>query len=106
MVEITILDEDGTETILSPWELIEDFTAVNFTDLLDGGYSTTTPDSFTAVTGAGEIDFHDYLWLLEKTSISGSTGDVDSRNVTVYKLLTIEVVDSDTRYALTFQRVY
>lgn len=106
---ITVLDEDGKESLVF-WDLLDDFTAINFTRLESGGYTTVIPDSVTSVstatTGAGSINYHDYLWLFEKDTSAGSTGTVNSRNVAVYKLLSIQVVDSGNKYHLTFRRIY
>ena len=108
---VTLLDEDGVVETVNPIKtLVHNFTAINFTDLQDGDFLTTTPDSVdavsTATTGGASFDFHNFLWLFEKDTASGSTGVVNSRNVAIYKLLTIEIVDSGQRFALTFRRIF
>ena len=108
-----MLDADGNqERAGGVLDLVHNFTALNFTALSTGGYATDIPESFTSVstgnTGSTDTKFHNYLWLLEKTT-TASTGSslTNSRNVAIYKLLTVTEVTVDTavKYALTFQRL-
>ena len=107
---VTLLDKDGNqERDGGVLDLVHGFTAIDFSDLDTGGYTSDIPDRFTAVstatTGTTSTDFHDYLWLFEKDTAAASTGQVGARNVAIYRLLTVSI-DSGTRYELIYRRIF
>jgi len=107
---LILLDDDGVEsTDFTFTDLLEQYTAISFTLLDLNNFITTVPDSVTAVsetnlTTGTDFQFHNFLWLFKKNTESGSTGDVDSRNITIYKLIKIDV--STTTAELTYQRIF
>ena len=91
---ISFFNEDGTVAALSVRGLLENYTAINFSDLKDGDYVQSAPDGVDQ-TSKG---FNDYLWLLEKDSTAAGGGKVSSRAVEVFKLVTVQQLagsDSD-----------
>ena len=68
---------------------MDDYTAVDF-DTLETGFILKVPDSATSLSS--EV-FHNFLWLLRKTTSSTSSTDDDSRKLTVFRLSTVTVSD-------------
>lgn len=114
---ITIFEEDGTTITLKT--LLDGFAAVDFDALEAANVLTFTPESFTstdtiALLGQSpDYEFHNFIWLLEKDTAASSGGStVDSRNVAIYKLLTVEKVDdpdntgTKEKVDLTFIRIF
>ena len=88
-------------------DLITDFNAVDWDALDVGGFSTTIPESFTALSEITEtVSYPQYLWLLEKDKERGGSGTINSRNVVVFVLSEV-VADTTntTQYNLTFRRL-
>ena len=108
---ITIFEKDGT-TEVSLKTLLDENTAVSFTKLETANVLTTTPDSSSStdtitLTNNKDFVFHNFLWLLEEDKAAGSTGTVDSRNVVIYKLLTVAKTGTDPdKVDLTFLRIF
>ena len=108
--KVTLTLRDGT-TDQSVKDLLEKFTAISFSDLETANVLTSEPDSFTAVskiTGLknGTKSFRNFLWLFEKDTAAGSTGTVDSRNVVIYKLVSITKVSDGDFVELSYLRIF
>ena len=108
--KVTLTDSDGS-TPVTVKELFEGFTAISFTDLENADVLTSEPDSVILTSeitdlAAGTVNFHNFLWLFEKDTTAGSTGSVDSRNVVIYKLVTITKVSNGTLVELSYLRIF
>ena len=114
VTEIGFLDENGSVLSITDPEtnlaidfavedLLDGFTAIDFDLLLNGAYINSVPDS---ADQSGQV-YASFLWLLEKADTSNSlTADV-SRNVAVFKLITVTELapGSDDRVILLYQRI-
>lgn len=110
MSKVTLTAKDGT-TEQNVKDLLEKFTAISFSDLETANVLTSEPDSFKAVSEitnlkAGTKSFRNFLWLFEKDTAAGSTGTVDSRNVTIYKLVSITKVSDGDFVELNYRRIF
>jgi len=106
---VTIIEEDGTTITVKT--LLEGFTAIDFTELETANVLTNTPESVDAVGTVdlgtnGNVNFHDFLWLFEIDEAAGSTGVVSSRNVVIYKLLSVEDISGSDKVNLIFLRIF
>ena len=89
---ISFFNEEGKPSVLSLRGLLASYNAVDFAALTEGGYLTSLPDGVSKFTKT----FSNYLWLLKKETAASSGGTVASREVEVFKLVTVEVLpDSD-----------
>jgi len=97
---VAITDLSGTD--ITPTALAEGWNAINLAGLATGGYIPSVPKSSSDLSGS----FHNYLWLVEKTSAAVESGDtVESRSVEVFKLA--YVVEGELGYyTLTYQQIY
>ena len=91
VADVTFEDSDGTA--ISGTALLEDYTALDFGALVSGGYMDKVPTiwkstSKTALSGT-EYSFHDYLFLLKKSTSPGSSITDNSRGVVVFELVSI-----------------
>ena len=108
--KVTLTAKDGT-TEQNVKDLLEKFTAISFSDLETANVLTSEPDSFKAVSEitnlkAGTKSFRNFLWLFEKDTAAGSTGTVDSRNVVIYKLVSITKVSDGDFVELNYRRIF
>ena len=83
---ISFFNGDGSPSVLSLGGLLQNYNAINFFDLEQGGYVQALPKSVVE-TSKG---FSNYLWLLKKDTAAGGGGTVSSREVEVFKLVTIQ----------------
>jgi len=98
----------GDVVIFQVDNLIAAFTAIDWDQLQQGGFSTSVPESFdqeSLITTS--ISYTNYLWLLEiDTAPGGATGTVSSRNVAVYALIAVvEESGLTDKFNLTFRRL-
>ena len=110
VTKVILTAKDGT-TEQTVKDLLEKFTAISFSDLETANVLTSEPDSFKAVSKItnlknGDKSFHNFLWLFEKDTAAGSTGSVDSRNVVIYKLVSITVVSDGKFVELSYLRIF
>ena len=98
---ISFFNEDGTLVGLSVRELLENYTAINFLDLKDGDYVQALPDGVD-LTSKG---FNDYLWLLKKHDAAGGGGKVSSREVEVFKLVSVEQTEKSDSDILNYKQL-
>ncbi len=86
---------------------VNDRTAINLTTLVTSNYIPSVPKSITNMAEAAtDIEFHNYLWLVEKTTAAGGGTD-GSRQVEIYKLTTVtKIVGTSTTYELSYQQIY
>ncbi|HCL25748.1 MAG TPA: hypothetical protein DHW65_05310 [Dehalococcoidia bacterium] len=84
-------------------DLLTHYTAVDFDALINDAYMVEPPNS-AEQTGQ---TFADYLWLLEKTNVSGSLTDDVSRNVVVFKLISVTALNPgvDDTVVLLYQQI-
>jgi len=88
-------------------DLLTDFNAIDWDSLDAGGFSTTIPESFDALSVISDtVSYPQYLWLLEKDQEKGGTGKINSRNVAVFVLESV-VADTTntTQFNLTFRQL-
>jgi prepilin-type N-terminal cleavage/methylation domain-containing protein len=89
---IAFFDEEGEPSVLSVRGLLGSYNAVDFSVLIEDGYLQSLPDGVDKFTKS----FSNYLWLMKKETASSAGGTVSSREIEVFKLVTVEVVpDSD-----------
>ena len=98
---ISLLDEEGNPSALSVRGLLENYNAVDFFALIDGGYLQSLPEGVDRFTKT----FNNYLWLLKKETAAGGGGTVSSRQVEVFKLVTVEQVPGSDLDVLAFRRL-
>ena len=98
---ISFFNEDGTPAALSVRGLLENCTAINFLDLKEGDYVQAVP------RGVGQTSkgFNDYLWLLKKDSAAGGGGKVSSREVEVFKLVSVEQPEKSGSDILNYKQL-
>ena len=101
IVSIIFLDTDGALSDLRIRGLLQRFNAVDFDALLDGGFMVSPPDNVDNTTEG----FSNYLWLLERDTAAGGSGDGASRKVAVFKLLSVEKSEISDLVDLTYQRI-
>tara|TARA_B100000029_G_scaffold508931_1_gene596955 strand:- start:7213 stop:7857 length:645 start_codon:yes stop_codon:yes gene_type:complete len=84
-------------------DLLTHYTAVDFDALINDAYMVEPPNS-AEQTGQ---TFADYLWLLEKANVSGSLTDDVSRNVVVFKLISVTALNPgvDDTVVLLYQQI-
>ena len=86
---VVMLDHDGSP--ISRRDLLMKYTALDF-DILSGeDDSDDRSESFLpkipgAVESLAQGEYHDYLWLLKKSTSSHSSSEDNGREVTVFKL--------------------
>ena len=80
---------------------MENYTAINFVVLKQGDYVQVAPQGVEQ-TSKG---FSDYLWLLKKDSAAGGGGKVSSREVEVFKLVTVEHTEGSGSDILNYKQV-
>ncbi|NQW21847.1 MAG: type II secretion system protein [SAR202 cluster bacterium] len=96
VTQIDFLDEDGAVlTVIDPAnnqaidftveDLLKGYTAIDFDLLVDNSYMAETPAS--AKQGA-EV-YAPYLWAFEKAGTSGSLSADSSRNIIIFRLVTV-----------------
>ena len=97
----------GNAHVFKVDDLLKDFNAVDWDALDDGGFSTTIPESVDAESAITDTVFYpQYLWLMEKDIEKGSTGQINSRNVSVFVLTQVIADTTNTdKYNLTFRRL-
>ena len=91
--QVNITDLDGDEVSRST--LLTRYTAIDFevitgadtTDSRSKAYLTKEPKGVGSVS-AGE--FHDFLWLFQKTTSARGSSDDDGRRVVVFKLVRVD----------------
>lgn len=99
---ILFLNKDGDLSDLRVRGLLQRFNAIDFDLLSEGGFLTSVPKN-ASETSRG---FHNYLWLLEKTVTTSSTGEVSSRNVAVFKLASVQATEGSEVVDLVYQRLF
>ena len=99
---VTFLDSDGTLSDLTARGLLRGFNAVDFDLLFDGGFLAAVPKN----VGESSQDFSNYLWLFEKTFTAGGTGEVASREVAVFKLVSVDNIAGSDLVALTYKLLF
>jgi hypothetical protein len=87
VTNVNVTDLDGT--VITGETLLEDYAALDF-DVLEVGFILKVPDSATSLSS--DV-FHNFLWLLRKTTSSTSDTPDDSRKLTVFRLSTVTVTD-------------
>ena len=98
---IVFLNPGGIQSDLTVSGLLSRFNAIDFAKLEDGGFLPEVPDSAT-VASAG---FNNYLWLLEKTTAAGGSGEGSSRKIAVFKLTKLEEIEGATTVKLSYQQI-
>lgn len=113
---VTMTTSASPSTNLDQDALLTDYTAVNFSTMITGGYTDKIPasDSLTktvSLTDGGSVTIHEYLWLFIKSTSSfaveeGNTDD--SRTVTVWTLTTIteDVSTSPDSLDLIYEQIF
>jgi len=85
-------------------ELLEQYTAIDFDLLVSGGYATAASETFRQTTEAQVVDFHTHLWLFKKSTSAGGSGPDDSRDIALFRLISIDDSGSGT-VTLGFKRI-
>ena len=89
-------DSDGNPgDVITRSQLLTGFTAVDFDALVTAGFAESDAASFTQTTEALGVDFHNFLWLFKKSTSAGGSGANDSRVISLFKLVSAEIIDTD-----------
>ena len=103
LIDTVLLDPIGNPINGTP--LLEKYTAVDFAQLIDGGYTDKVPASVDSTTSIEGEKLHKYLWLLRKVPVPGESG-VTGRCVALFQLDSFAKADVDgqaTGVTLTYQ---
>lgn len=99
VARVTIREKDDSDgnpgEIITRSQLLTGFTAVDFDALVTAGFAESDAASFTQTTEALGVDFHNFLWLFKKTTSAGGSGANDSRVISLFKLVSAEIIDTD-----------
>ncbi len=99
---VLLLTGDDSATLITPKSLLENFNAIDFDALMGGGYLPAEPD------GSGQLSadlYNNYLWLLQRTTAAGAGGDGTARQVSVFKLVSVEQNEIDDKVNLTYLQI-
>ena len=100
---ILLLTGDDSTSLITPKRLLENFNAIDFDKLTDGGYLPEEPDAASSLTS----DLYDnYLWLFQRTTAAGGSSEKASRQVTVFKLATVQENEIDSKIDLIFVQIF
>lgn len=99
---ISFFNEDGTPSVLSVRGLLENYTAIDFPTLREGGFLQQLPKGLDIKTEG----FDNYLWLFKKDTVAGGGGTVSSREVEVFKLVTVQAVEGTAFRVLAYLRIF
>ena len=95
------MDTDGTLSDLRPRGLLQRFNAIDFNALVGGEFMEAPPDNANRTSNG----FSDYLWLFEKSTVAGGSGEGASRKVAVLKVISVENSEISNLVDLTYQRL-
>ena len=103
VVDVIITDIDGDDITESG--LLEGYSAVDFDALVTGGFMKRTPVSVESLSN--EV-FHNFLWMLKRGTSSSSSTDNDTRELVVFKLISVTVVDASgpDEITLTYGQIF
>ncbi len=102
-VTIITVDSTGTPTSpITPKTLAEGWNAINLSTLVSGKYIPALPRSGSDLQGS----FHNYLWLMRKTTTTAGGATAESRKVEVFKLTSIVQSETTKNYTLTYKQIY
>lgn len=89
---------DGSPKTIPADELAKDYTTIRFRFTGGSGGLTNIDPPKSVISASG--NYHDYLWLLKRTTVTSDGKTVTSRQVTVFKLSKVEEAsdDGDTLY--------
>ena len=96
---LSLLTGEDSNTPITPKRLLENYNAVDFDALIADGFMAVEPDGSTQLTG--DI-YSNYLWLLKRTTSAGGSSKGAARQVAVFKLVSIQKIESDTQVDLTY----
>ena len=102
-VKVLLSDNEGSD--ITETELLEGYTAVDFDELVDGGFMKTRPVS--ADTVSNDI-YHNFLWVLKRQTLASSSTDGDARNLLVFKLNSVAVLETEDgeEITLTYEQLF
>ncbi len=98
----TLSFTDSNGTTITAEALAESRNALDLNALAAASYIPTVPKSSTDKSG----NFHNYLWLVKKTSSAAESGTVESRSVEVFKLSKVEQNETTKNYTLYYEQIY
>ena len=103
VVDVVITDSDAAAIAEST--LLEDFTAVDFDTLVTDGFMKKAPVSSSSLSND---TYHNFLWLLEKETSASSSTSNDTRELLVFKLISVTVVDAGgmDEITLTYVQIF
>lgn len=106
---VILLDKDGRT--IDGKSLLERFTAIDAALLVREGFLFSKPESAEGTTeGVTGARFPNFLWLFEKRTSAATGADNDSREVAVFKLLTVDQAESfglpATQVDLIYRRLF
>ena len=96
---VTFLTETGTVSSLTFEELLTKYNAIDINRLFDSGFLSQIPEAGLQLT---EERYSNYLWLLQKTTASGGSSEGAARQITVFKLVSVQENESDQLVDLTY----
>ena len=102
---VLVLSGEDSTTLITPKELLENFNAIDFNRLSPGGYIPDEPNGVSSLTS----DLYaDYLWLFQITIAAGTnkSSKVASRQVAVFKLVTVQENEIDSKVDLTYEQIF
>ena len=99
---ILLLTGEDSTSLITPKRLQENFNAIDFDKLTDGGYLPDLPDAATSLT---PDLYTNYLWLFQRTSAAGASDERAARQVTVFKLVSVQENEIDSTVDLTYVQI-
>ena len=96
---LSLLTGEDSATPITPKRLLENYNAVDFDALIADGFMAVEPDGSTQLSG--DI-YSNYLWLLKRTTSAGGSSEGAARQVAVFKLKSVQKIESDTQVDLTY----
>lgn len=97
---LTIKNKSGTT--ITAKQLAEGWNAIDLDVLVSSSYIPALPKSSTDQSGS----FHNYLWLVKKTTAAAESGTVESRTVEIFKLTKVEQNETTENYSLFYEQIY
>ena len=99
---LLLLNAEGELSGVTTRSLLTDFNAIDFDRLIDGEFLEVVPES---AVRQGPEESVNAIWLLKKTSAAGGSSVGASRQVAVFKQISIGEIEGTTRFNVTLQEL-
>lgn len=99
---LTVTENAASTTVFPIKKLLENFNAIDFDALENGDFMASRPDGADTLSAE---QYHNYLWLFEKTTAAGGSSEGAARQVAVLKLVSVQEIEGSSRVDLTFTQL-